>query len=905
VTFRWANFTTRQRQLFQASAVFLEARAARTDTLLWALKLKPSEDVLKAALLTVVHDAIDDGLPEPWRSAWRLVEEAWQEPVMFRNSTSMAAVRVHQQVRQGDRSGPLIREIVDLVKPRLQVEPGRRLEDRSKRWKPKHLADLVRASLTSGELQSPEKLGLDQVNEPEFLRELARALDAAVNQGLETARRFGWDGTSVHALGSLDRVENVPGKSGRARDEVDEFHDGIAPSTKLLHAVVQRLANIAPDQAIPIIASFARAGTIIHERLWASFALDPRFVTGADVEAYLTSLSERKFWRLHSYPEVAELRARRFEELSSSGKAKILRRLRNAPPRSLWRAGVEKERIEDMRIYWKARELRRIQIGGGKLPTEDEEWLRAELVELKDLAESNKVDDGFPGTYEAFDIPPPGDDGYDLLSGRERLHRLEQALGTSAVGWRDDPADRADAWIGQPRNALKIIEDLEGLQAGERNFPEVWERFGWRHQPQSELSGISRDLEDEARRVLDLIEGLSDDTLKRAVDGLSDWLSDWAGRLKEHPSLTPVWHRIWPHAVAATDKEQPEDEAPSLNVIVQSQDDKEPEDLDTYNTAVGRMVGAFLNICPHLGELAGQPAFPPDAPRTSIRNAIIGVQGRAGLVAHHRLLEHLSYFMKADPSWVQARLLPSLTAGDDFALPLWNAVVRRTITTELLSRLAPFMLMRATDGRLPRETRRSLAFRLVVESLHAFRENREPWVTPGDLQRTLRELDEEVRASAAQAPQKFLRDVSAEGKHSREELFTSAVAPFLRRVWPQERSLTTPGVSKAFADIPATAGEQFVAAVDAIERFLVPFDCWSMMEYGLYGEDEDHSPRLAIVNTAPKAEAFLRLLDRTVGSAEGAVIPTDLSAALHHVRTLAPTLAETPIYRRLATSARL
>ena len=32
----------------------------------------------------------------------------------------------------------------------------------------------------------------------------------------------------------------------------------------------------------------------------------------------------------------------------------------------------------------------------------------------------------------------------------------------------------------------------------------------------------------------------------------------------------------------------------------------------------------------------------------------------------------------------------------------------------------------------------------------------------------------------------------------------------------------TPGVSGAFADLPATSGEAFAEAVDRIERFLVP-----------------------------------------------------------------------------------
>ncbi len=126
---------------------------------------------------------------------------------------------------------------------------------------------------------------------------------------------------------------------------------------------------------------------------------------------------------------------------------------------------------------------------------------------------------------------------------------------------------------------------------------------------------------------------------------------------------------------------------------------------------------------------------------------------------------------------------------------------------------------------------------------------------------------------------------------------------FLRDVWPQERSLATPGVSGALADLPATSGEAFAEAVDAVARFLVPFECWSMVSYGLYG-DEGEAKKLTIINNGAKAQALLRLLDLTIGTSEGAVIPHDLTEALDQIQSIEPALAETTSYKRLATAAR-
>ena len=199
-------------------------------------------------------------------------------------------------------------------------------------------------------------------------------------------------------------------------------------------------------------------------------------------------------------------------------------------------------------------------------------------------------------------------------------------------------------------------------------------------------------------------------------------------------------------------------------------------------------------------------------------------------------------------------------------------------------------------------------FSLIIECLHAFREQREPAVPYARIQQMIRSLDDEVRAYGAEAVQRFVRDVSAsrEGEPappSPEQLFRSAAVPFLQRVWPQERSLATPGVSRALAALPATAQEAFAEAVGAIERFLVPFECWSIIDYGLYGE-QDGMPRLSSIDDHVKAAAFLRLLDLTIGTAEGSVIPYDLADALDQVRRVAPHLAEKQLCRRLATAAR-
>ncbi len=399
-----------------------------------------------------------------------------------------------------------------------------------------------------------------------------------------------------------------------------------------------------------------------------------------------------------------------------------------------------------------------------------------------------------------------------------------------------------------------------------------------------------------ACRILALLAHLPQETVRAAIEGISAWMDAWDNLIAGLPESVAVWLRLWSSAVEATNAQQSAQEPSDLNIVARAADDHEPMDLDTLNTPAGKMVGAFLAACPKTVS-PGERPFASNVELRKMRDAVASATGRSGLIAQHRMIEHLPWFLVADPDWASGHLIEPLRANTDEARALWGAVARQTHFTKVLKIIGEPMAERAVDFELGRETRRSLVFSLVIESLHAFHENHDPAVANARVQQMLRSLDDEVRAHAAEAVQRFVRDLSTKTEHVpepplAETLFREAVRPFLERVWPQERSLATPGVARAFAE-----------AVDAVERFLVPFDCWSMSDYWLFGE-EDGEAKLSQINDHPKADAFLRLLDRTIGTTESAIVPMDLGNALAQVRSVAPELAETQPFRRLGAFAR-
>lgn len=915
----WAYLDPQERDTLRAVIAFLNNRLEEQGTIEWALRLKPGQRVERIAIEELLSGLSASDLKEPWGPAWRLIEESWSSGFTERGDGT-AIYDVQRRLRAGDHSGAVVAAIVNLVAPRLKVEP---IE--SWRWQfvkrprsPQSFKHLLSVSLTSGNLIDLKVLDLCKVTDIHFLKSLANALDAAVLHGLDIARRLGWDGQrQLWQLGGLQRVYYATSspQPGESKDP-DAYHRGIAPSVKLLHAVVARLAGLNSDAAHPFLSRWRLDDSAVHVRLWAAMSRNTQLTSALQVGCFLLELDDHKFWNLHMFPEIAELRAIRFSDLDQKTQEVIAERVQKGPPRAHWPKKAEAAKVKNARLYWAVRELKRVELAGGQLPGTLKSWLDARIAQFADL-ETMNFDEGFPEGARVISVPRSPDDRYDILEGVSRLRALETALSTSRGGWDDDPAERANDWLQQPEKSALIVGDLESSGNGGDDFPRVWGRFGWGHSPRrpEPSAATPRDLEGEAVRVLALLNQLSEATLSAAIEGISAWLDSWEKQVVSAPLGLPVWLRVWPIAVEATNNGPENGDDAELSVIAHPLDNnQEPMDLDTLNTPAGKLVGVFLAACPKL--TAGSQAFAPESVERQMRDIVIASTGRSGLIARHRMIEFLPYFLHATPDWTQVHLIAPLLSEDSASLALWRAIARRTHFTEVLKIIGGAMTERATDRRLGRETRQRLVFSIVIESLHAFREGRESAVPNPRIQQMLRTLDDEVRASAATAIQQFVRELSGkptdqeqsegrEHKHalSAAALFQSAAAPFFREVWPQERSLATPGVSGALADLPATSGEAFAEAVDAIERFLVPFDCWSMVDYGLYGED-DGEKKLSLIDDEAKARALLRLLDLTVGTSEGAVIPRDLTDALDQIRAVAPALADTPAFRRLSTSAR-
>jgi hypothetical protein len=904
----FAILDDQERSAASMAVAFLKGRMSRLETLEWALSLTPTDHVKRFAASEVLASAEGRGLKKHFLDAWRLLEESWENDTLSLSEQEQI-FRIKAGVRAHDRSGILIDKIKRLVTPRLKVEPrpshGLRGPGKSALNRVK---DLVYLSPTSCDLVDMEALGLEGVNDVEFLSDLTNALESSVQRALSIARRIGWKGDgNLMRLGRLHRVEYTAGSRGIRASDIDEYHSGIAPAVKLLRAVVARLAELDIGHTSLVAHHWRLRPDPIHIRLWASLAKTTNLIGADEIGTWLLSLPDAEFWNFDQFPEVALLRAKSFHRLSSESQSEILRRIRRGPLKS-WSPSSPSAFIKSERLQRSLIELRRLEIVGVALPPTSLKWMQANLGSFPHLREMSDVDDGFTRSGHAYWGKAIPDNQYDALSGEDRLTALEFALSDNRGHWDNNPAERAREWMQLEDNLAKILTDFESIPNLIDSFPHVLSTFGWAHQiGLQHMADISDAITQEGQRIIRLLLALGQGAAYQAIGGLSHWLCEWQTVVIDSPYLGTLWEKYWPIAVEATNASA--GPAGSLSVSLDetvSSNSAEPEDLDTLNTPAGKLVGVFLRKC---------RLFPP-APVSPFRaskvlklmfTSLLAAPGKAGLIARHRLTDELDYFLTAAPKLSKKHLIAPLLKNDAEAIALWRSIARSLHSTRNLKSIGSQIVTRVTDPDLGRESRTSLLTSLAVEALNAELEKREAVIAFSLIQQALRSVEDEVRAEVARVLEDYVQGMSQSNtptsSHSVENIFRSAIRPFLRTVWPQEHSLATPGSSAAFARLPASVGGAFSEAVDDLHRLLVPFNCWSLHDYGFGFDDRDRLS--AIIEDAPQnPTAFLKLLTCTIGDGDDAVIPFDLADALDQLSEVAPGLTSTSEFRRLAALAR-
>ncbi len=865
---------------------FLEPRLEDKDTFDWALNLTSKDNLKRNAIAKTLMLPGGRKTKEPWLYAWQLLEQSWKgasQPDPYLPE----AYLIEERLNGGERSADLISTIAEYIKPRLEVGTRNRFDKAPK--KPKTYKDILYASITSNELDSLRSIRFENIHELDFLLDLATELEHALNEGFTIARKLGIKSSDgIWKFGGLSYAEIIEDKN--THGEADECHKGIAPTVKLLTATIKRIAELNVEEAKKLVHKFSSFGNEIYTRIWAALACKPELASGNSISNQLLSFDQLKFWDANSYPEIAVLRANRFKDFSEAEKLQILARIMKGTTSSYWRRDISKEKISAAKEYLKVKELFRIQLAGNELPDEISKWLtlhikaHSHIQKMKDVTfefQKRDFEDDAPEQEQLSDI--------EKLSGIELLEQLNTYLNKEPDNNGISYFQKARHWLDTGVNVTTVLNELSNHKSTKKHFP-----FLWKYLCRSLQNTINKN---EISTILELIRKLHLSDLEFAMTELTDLLLTRYEEFKEDRKFLSVLLGILPMAVHVTNSKELNESGELIH--------SDTEILDYLNNPVGRLVSVFLRLVSDNSDAVKRLNIKDDL--RGARDAFLRASGYSGVVAKYQFILQLPYFFITDEAWAKSNLITILSSSEEKPPAFWQALAQNNHFREVLQHIGKVIAEKVLDLTLSRNTRGALLSSLVLESLHSYNDKRIPEVPNITIQQVLRQVDDEIRVKGAQITSKFYKDMQIERPKfkpkSPETLFADSIKPFFENVWPKDRFLVTKGISAAFAKIPSNAGNSFSEAVKVISPFMIPFDCWSMADFGFFDIGNNDS-KYDLINSSLKAESLLHLLDISIGKSEGSRFPHDLSKALAFIKRSSPKSASFLSYKRLAALTR-
>lgn len=868
----------------QSTWAFADGRLEDLAVLEWAAGLSTNHEAERSSLRDLFDHRVKD-VAEPYALAWRCVFEYWQRPDADNNHEKYL---IKRELKQGGTQREIIQLIVEAIRPSLKIETSKRyhaLSGEKPPEKPTLLRHLIWASISSGDRLTPNDIGLERMSDRNFLFELAVALNAALLSGLNLGRMIGSISESTDITNwQVQRVYYVPPAQYVAGGgEPDRHRDGFAPVTKLMFAVTEKLASINAAAARRIVSSWDTSEWKLYRRLWAAAARNPDLVSADDVSTFLETVEDSEFWRPGIFPEIAEVRAVRWGDLSAASAARLEQRLLKGEPLKLIPKSVDKADRAGFRRHRIRIELQRIQAAGGQLSKKAIDWLDKAIQQDGAGPEVN-LTFGFSEGVRMLRGERSIQPSFDSVPSAKLLDELAGMIGDG--GW-DDRTQQASDYIAQhPSDILALLEKAPDSVVSAK----VWQAFGYGFRPTDLNTGPdTASPEDQAKipiavRACQAIVNLGPVVLKRAIDGLASFTNGWDKLLQRRDEFIAAWLTLWPIAVTATNE---------------NADVSQPLADRAYASPVGQLLFA-LSGWPTVR--AGDQALAA-SPWPQILSAIAEATGEARLDAQYFLTRDIGYFYTADPAWTRANLIETLKMAepnDEGALELWGAFGSGGLPgPEVLTELAEPLVAAIISSELPAQVRGELTQQVILSVLLSARDQQPPPISINLAQQVLRMGGDTVRREAIRAMHEFLEIGDDAEIATRFELVGSA----FRDVWPKELTLNSRQVSEGLAELPAAAGPYYAEAAELVLPYLTPFDCWSMYDYGVL-DSNSVDDKYAVIDDRTKAAAFLAILDKTIGSEEDAIVPNGLEGALLHIAKVAPKLEKDIRFQRLLTLSR-
>jgi hypothetical protein len=197
----------------------------------------------------------------------------------------------------------------------------------------------------------------------------------------------------------------------------------------------------------------------------------------------------------------------------------------------------------------------------------------------------------------------------------------------------------------------------------------------------------------------------------------------------------------------------------------------------------------------------------------------------------------LRWLFAIDPEWTELQLLPACEDPGSDGDAFWDGVVwaGRRPDQRLLVRLKAGLLTRAGQPHT-RQRQNNIIAAILLAGWGGAPDAAEPAISEVELREVLIRSDDELRVQILLHLRQW---ASSATSHWHERII-----PFLRSVWPKQRTLRTPTVSSRLADLALASGELTPEVVQLILPRLVPVPRLSLHMLPLNLANEKHPARI-------------------------------------------------------------
>ena len=816
-----------------ASLGWWVAKSARSPaTLAWAASQPRLNPEIRSQLGWQVEKIEDEYPQDPIAGQWRLLLEIW-ETASESDTFDMRWYRFEKRAKNAVWTDRVLRDFERSTRPILKVGLGY------------SLAATAPDDDTKGSI-----LRFD-VSYPDYTREVtiptewrSKVLDC-LKENLIRADRM------EDEIGPRFSSELIPIRRGN--DPNVNKYQGIRDLSGMVVRYVTELKKLLetdPEAARNAVRFWPRENSSVFARLRCWAFGEVGLVPKGERKTFLGQIADDQFWHSGNQRDLLTSLKAVWEDLSDAERSVLESRLVIGPARPGW---IEDE--EDATEWQAIKSLSYI------------EYLRLESCEFgfdydAVTSELRSRAPGWKDSYAATAADETGSRGgivttiteYDALLNiptKEIVARAEEVSGR-----RDDFLKESDPFLGLARERpAKAIAALRQATADTERLSKYWRTFFSHDVRKNDSPRLSR-------LILGRLSDIGDELFVRILYSVTWWLRETAAfHTLTHPScFDPVVDRI----IALLEKD------PELNrsSIVRSSTGVDWSG-NALNSAPGHLADALM-ADDRRGN-AERRGFPEDWSNRVRR--MLSLPGDGGALTIAALARNLSYIHYHDASLAEHMIALALERdSSDIEAAFWSGFQHGKIPTDSLYRLMkPHMLEYATrSDRQISGYRDALSAYLLGGWRSQMPEDEKPLVTDSELSAVILNGADEFRSSILH----YLADwTQAELSKDKPTKFLEHVPDFFTDVWPRQRRVRTPAVSRAIKELLTTNATLMDMFFDSALPHLVPLN----QHVHLYFRDEDQ-----LVEQRPRQ--LLKVI--------AAILPTDITLWPYGLTQLLDRLVE-------------